>query len=121
RHRPGRAAPRATPASRADRGALVVKPANVVGDLAAHQSNLMPRVGPQRSALVALPTPAIVHALFGAVNADRRATWIRSWSERLGGGDGPLPVVDLDDDVRPLDHVLRDLVAAEHDRLDVIG
>ena len=99
----------------------MVTPADVVGDLAAHQSNLTPKDQSPRCALVALPTPAIVRALLGDAAADRRGAWIRSWSERLGGGDGPLPVVDLDDDVRPLDRVLRDLAAAGHERLDVIG
>lgn len=99
----------------------MVKPADVVSDLAAHQSNLTPQQGPQRSALVVLPTPAIVHALFGAAVARRRAAWIASWSERLGGGEGPLPAVDLDSDVRMFDDILRELVAAGRERLHVLG
>src|SRR6185369_977432 len=96
---PGGAPPRAAAAARAHRGPLVVRPRDVVHELAAHQANLTPpRAGPARTLLLALPTPAIVRALLGGAVSARRHEWLATWAARLGGGDGPLPAIDLDGD-----------------------
>jgi len=91
----------------------VVDGLDVVRRLADHQSNLAPGARAGGAAILALPTPRIVTALLGARVPALRQSWIAAWAERLGGGDGPLPVVDLDADSRPLPAVLADL-GVEH-------
>ncbi len=94
---------------------------DVVEHLGAHQANLVPPDRPATAALLALPTPAIVRALLGDGAARLREHWIERWAERLGGGDGPLPTVDLDSDRRSLGRILRGLADGGCVRLWVIG
>ena len=68
-------------------------PLDVVAELAAHQQNLEPRPAPGRAALVALPLPPLCAVLAGCL-AGRRAREVAALAELLGGGDGPLPVVE---------------------------
>jgi thymidylate kinase len=98
---------------------MVVDGLDVVARLAAHQANLDPPARPARAALLALPPPRIVAALLGDGDAAAlRDAWIAAWAERLGGGDGPLPALDLARDPRPLGEILDGAAA---DRLVVIG
>ena len=94
---------------------------DVVTQLAAHQSNLTPPDYARRAAIVALPTPAIVRALAGDALSPLRRRWLDAWCARLGGGDGPLPLVDLDGDDRCLDVVLHELADAGVERLFLLG
>jgi dTMP kinase len=68
---------------------------DVVAALAAHQQNLVPDPAPARAAVIALPPPALV-ALVGATgHAAVRAAELAELAAERGGGDGPLPIVDL--------------------------
>ena len=100
---------------------MVVDGFDVVAHLAAHQSNLTPGEVTHRAAVVALPTPPIVRAVFRDEAARLRGTWMRCWAERLGGGDGPLPLVDFDADERSLGAILRELEQRGCERLFVLG
>ena len=71
-------------------------PLDVVAELTAHQQNLVPWPPRARAALVALPL-APVCALLDTCFARRRARELAGLAEALGGGDGPLPVVELGD------------------------
>ncbi|MDB4964712.1 MAG: Thymidylate kinase [Myxococcales bacterium] len=94
---------------------------DVVEQLEAHQSNLTPPDLEQPATLLALPTPPILRALLGHEVATIRTRWTNAWAERLGGGDGPLPVVDLDEDARSLGTILRALEHGGSQRLYVAG
>ncbi len=72
------------------------EPLDVVARLADHQQNLWPAPPtPSRVALLALPLPRIVDALLGAERDTARSNWLADRAAELGGGDGPLPIVDL--------------------------
>ena len=94
---------------------------DVVARLADHQANLSPGERGGGAVLLALPTPRILTALLGARVAALRASWIAAWAERLGGGDGPLPVVDLDADRRRLGALLAELAGGGVERLLLLG
>ena len=68
---------------------------DVVAELAAHQQNLTPDpCGPHR-ALVALPPVALADLIAPDWHAFVRAAELGTLAEQLGGGDGPLAIVDL--------------------------
>jgi thymidylate kinase len=93
---------------------------DVLARLAEHQSNVRAASTPHTCALVALPLPAIAWALaHDALAAWREAALQRS-ARMLGGGDGPLPIIDLNQDLRPLPILLRDL-ALRYDALKIWG
>lgn len=69
----------------------------VVHDPAAHLSNLRVPVGPPVRALVACPTPPVCAQLAPRLFARRRQRDLTRLRAELGGGDGPLPVLDLDE------------------------
>lgn len=94
----------------------------MVARLPDHQCNLAPRPPPaRRPALIALPTPPIASALLGDAGAAARAGWIERRCAELGGGDGPLPSVDLERDARPLSKLLDDLCTSGATTLVVAG
>ncbi len=70
---------------------------DVVRDPAAHQVNLRPPVHPTRTAVLALPRPALCRRLVPDVFAARRAAELASLAAEVGGGDGPAPIVDLEE------------------------
>ena len=71
-------------------------PVDVVARLVAHQSRLQPRSVHPRVALLALPTPPLCALVAADVFRDRRHVALRRLASFVGGGDGPVPVVDLD-------------------------
>src|SRR5262245_5065942 len=120
---PGTSAPGASPVAPAPSGrTLVVTDTHldVLARLAEHQSNVRAAPTPHTCALVALPLPAIARALACDALAAWRAAAVQRSARMLGGGDGPLPVIDLDQDPRPLPILLRDL-ALEYGALKVWG
>ena len=86
-------------------------PLDVLARLEEHQSNLRAAPAPHTCALVALPLPAVARALAHEALAAAREEALQRSARLLGGGDGPLPVIDLDRDTRPLPLVLQDLAA----------
>lgn len=86
-------------------------PLDVLARLEEHQSNLRAAPAPHTCALVGLPLPAVARALAHEALAAAREEALQRSARLLGGGDGPLPVIDLDRDTRPLPLVLQDLAA----------
>jgi thymidylate kinase len=84
-------------------------PLDVLARLAEHQSNLKAAPAPHDGALLALPLPAIARALAREPLAAWRDAALKRAASLSGGGDGPLPIVDLDQDTRPLPILLREL------------
>ncbi|HET7501320.1 MAG TPA: hypothetical protein VFK02_09970 [Kofleriaceae bacterium] len=68
---------------------------DVVAELAAHQQNLRPAPAAPRTALIALPPPAIAALIAPDALRGARARALAALAEELGGGDGALPVVEL--------------------------
>ena len=94
---------------------------DVVADTAAHQQNLDP--GPVRSdaCLLALPESPWCKAVAADWFRDQRRGMLERCARHLGGGDGPLPCVDLENDDRPLDTVLDTIRRSGVRRLYVAG
>jgi thymidylate kinase len=84
---------------------------DVVERLAEHQQNLGPGPSPCQERLLALPLPALCRIADEAHFAALRDTWLKELAEEVGGGDGPLEIVDLERDARPLSAVLDELEA----------
>ncbi|HET8946024.1 MAG TPA: hypothetical protein VFQ07_03505, partial [Candidatus Polarisedimenticolia bacterium] len=85
------------------------EPLDVLARLEEHQSNLRSAPAPPTCALLALPLPAIARALAPEALAARRDEALKQSARMLGGGDGALPIIDLESDARPLPQVLGDL------------
>ena len=83
-------------------------PLDVLARLAEHQSNVRAAPAPHECALVALPLPAIARALACEPLAAWRDAALERAAGLFGGGDGPLPIIDLDRDTRPLPILLHE-------------
>lgn len=68
---------------------------DVVAELAAHQQNLVPDPVRSQRALVALPPPALAQLVAPDWHALARAGDLTALAAQLGGGDGPLAIVEL--------------------------
>ena len=97
---------------------MVVEDLDVVSRLVDHQQNLNPSSGPPHTALLALPTPPICRVLHAALFARLRAAVLEEQAIELGGGQGPVAVVDLDAEPRALQDVLNELQARGVGRLE---
>jgi dTMP kinase len=73
----------------------VVSRLDVVAELWAHQQNLSPAPGAPRAALIALPPPALVVLVAPDGMRAARSRALAALAEELGGGDGPLPIIEL--------------------------
>ncbi len=100
---------------------MVVNDFDVVARLSDHQANLLASRVTHFGALLALPTPRILSALLGSSFEPMRARWIARWADRLGGGNGPLPAIDLDADPANLGAILRRLEATGARHLFILG
>ncbi|MCB9881958.1 MAG: hypothetical protein H6834_09225 [Planctomycetes bacterium] len=81
---------------------------DVVQDPAAHLVNLEPWPVKPRTVLFALPAPYLAH-VFPDPLLERRRRRLDVLRTRFGGGDGPLELVDLETDARPLHIILNEL------------
>jgi thymidylate kinase len=68
---------------------------DVVAELEAHQQNLRSPPAPAHAALAALPLAPVCTLVAGDWFAAWRAATVGALAVELGGGDGPLPVLDL--------------------------
>ncbi len=98
---------------------------DVVRSTAAHQETLTPppSAQPPRVVVLALPRPMLC-AVFEPERFGRlRAKAVFALAERIGGGDGPAPVIDLEDpeNATDLPAQLDRLAAAGVDRLVLYG
>jgi thymidylate kinase len=75
---------------------------DVIAELAAHQQNLEPPPVAPRSAVLGLPVSPVWRLVGGDWLVAHRRSVLAALAEELGGGDGPLPIVDLDADDAPL-------------------
>lgn len=96
------------------------EPLDAVTHLAAHQRNLRPAEVRPRHGVVALPPPLIAEVPGFEALLSWREGRIREVAEALGGGDGPLPVVDLRGEV-DLPGALASLEARGIRQLTVLG
>jgi len=72
---------------------------DVVAELAAHQQNLAPDEVAPRSAVVALPLPALATLIAPDWARAARDHALRELAQSAGGGDGPVAIVELAGDV----------------------
>jgi dTMP kinase len=73
----------------------VVSRLDVIAELAAHQHNVRPEPVVARSVVVALPAPPLIAWIAPAWYAAARAPVLQALAEDLGGGDGPLAIIEL--------------------------
>jgi thymidylate kinase len=75
---------------------------DVIAELAAHQQNLAPSPVAATTAVLGLPLGPVWRLIGGGWLAAHRRAALAALAEELGGGDGPLPIVDLDEEGGPL-------------------
>jgi thymidylate kinase len=88
---------------------VVVKALDVVTRTREHQSNLVPVAVRSQTALVALPPPLVCRLLEPAELERLRSRRLELHARRLGLGNGPCPIVDLQVDRRSIETLLVDL------------
>jgi dTMP kinase len=73
---------------------VVIDRLDVIAALAAHQQHLAPDPAPDHTVLLALPAPALGTLIAADHFAELRRTALAALASELGGGDGPLAIVE---------------------------
>ena len=99
---------------------LPPSPWNVALRTAEHLVNLKPAPAPRNTRLLALPAPYLFRVdAFRRLLRERKER-LQRLATRFGGGDGPLEIIDLEEESRPLAQVLETLREQHVDHLHVV-
>lgn len=94
---------------------------DVVSHPTAHQVNLQPQTAVARAVVLALPRPLLCAGFEPERFSQLRAVALQRLAARVGGGEGPVPVIDLEDRVHALPLELERLRDAGIERLVLFG
>ena len=83
---------------------------DVVAKLTDHQQNLTPKPRQPYAVLLALPPPLLCTLIATDLFRQRRQYALSLWAMRLGGGDGPMAIIDLAVHHQSLAEIMADLV-----------